>query len=98
MASRIGERFKYLPQFDQVYPLVTCGLIATWALALRQNRVIFSVAFALIFTVATFLAHPAFQGVPAILETAGPKGYADELRLLRELHRQGRRHRPKRWR
>ena len=45
---------------------------------------------------ATFLAHPAFQGVPAILETPGPTGYADELRLARELHRAGRRRRPKR--
>jgi deoxyribonuclease-4 len=38
---------------------------------------------------ATFLAHPAFQGLPAILETAGEKGYAAELELLRELHRRG---------
>lgn len=45
---------------------------------------------------ATFLAHPAFQGVPAILETPGPTGYAEELRLARELHRAGRRRRPKR--
>lgn len=43
---------------------------------------------------ATFLAHPAFQGIPAILETPGPEGYAEELRLLRELHRRGRRRRP----
>ena len=47
---------------------------------------------------ATFLAHPAFQGLPALLETAGPGGYAEELRLMRELHRVGRRRRPKRWR
>jgi deoxyribonuclease IV len=47
---------------------------------------------------ATFLAHPAFQELPAILETAGPDGYAGELKLLRELHRKGRRRRPKRWR
>ena len=48
---------------------------------------------------ATFLAHPAFQGLPAILETTGPDGgYAGELALLRELHRNGRRRRPKRWR
>ena len=48
---------------------------------------------------ATFLAHPAFQDLPAILETAGPDGsYAGELVLLRELHRKGRRRRPKRWR
>jgi len=47
---------------------------------------------------AIFLAHPAFQGLPAILETAGPDGYAGELKLLRELHRDGRRRRPKRWR
>ena len=48
---------------------------------------------------ATFLAHPAFQNVPAILETPGPDHtYVGELRLLRELHRKGRRRRPKRWR
>ena len=48
---------------------------------------------------ATFLAHPAFQELPAILETRGPDGtYVGELRLLRELHRTGRRRRPKRWR
>jgi deoxyribonuclease-4 len=48
---------------------------------------------------ATFLAHPAFQGLPAILETYGPDGtYVGELRLLRDLHRTGRRRRPKRWR
>jgi deoxyribonuclease-4 len=41
---------------------------------------------------ATFVAHPAFQQVPAILETHGPDGgYAGELRLLRALHRKGRR-------
>jgi deoxyribonuclease-4 len=39
---------------------------------------------------ATFVTHPAFETVPAILETAGPDGgYAGELRLLRELHRKG---------
>ena len=47
----------------------------------------------------TFLAHPAFQDLPAILETPNEKGsYAGELKLLRELHRTGRRRRPKRWR
>jgi deoxyribonuclease-4 len=41
---------------------------------------------------ATFVAHPAFEGLPAILETPGPDGgYAGELKLLRELHRKGRR-------
>jgi deoxyribonuclease-4 len=41
---------------------------------------------------ATFVAHPAFEQVPAILETHGPDGgYAGELRLLRDLHRKGRR-------
>jgi len=37
----------------------------------------------------TFLAHPAFQGLPAILETAGPDGDwpdAAELARLRALH------------
>ena len=36
-----------------------------------------------------FLAHPAFQGLPAILETPGPDGHgpdAAELQRLRELH------------
>ena len=39
----------------------------------------------------TFLAHPAFQGLPAILETPGPDGHgpdAGEVRRLRQLHRQ----------
>jgi deoxyribonuclease-4 len=45
---------------------------------------------------ATFLAHPAFDGLPAILETAGDKGYAEELRLMRALYAKGRRRRPKR--
>jgi endonuclease IV len=40
---------------------------------------------------ATFLAHPAFDGLPAILETAGDNGYAEELRLMRALYRAGRR-------
>ena len=37
-----------------------------------------------------FLAHPAFQGLPAILETPGPDGHgpdAAEVRRLRDLHR-----------
>ena len=39
---------------------------------------------------ATFLAHPAFQGLPAILETPDADGsYAGELRLLRRLHKKG---------
>ena len=41
---------------------------------------------------ATFLAHPAFQGVPAVLETPGPDGHgpdAVEVRRLRALHRRG---------
>jgi deoxyribonuclease-4 len=40
----------------------------------------------------TFLAHPAFQALPAILETPGPDGRgpdAAELRALRALHRAG---------
>jgi deoxyribonuclease-4 len=37
----------------------------------------------------TFLAHPAFQDLPVILETPGPEGHgpdAAEVALLRELH------------
>jgi len=46
---------------------------------------------------ATFLAHPAFQGLPAILETAGPDGtYVGELALLEQLHKAGRAARPRR--
>jgi deoxyribonuclease-4 len=40
----------------------------------------------------TFLAHPAFQELPAILETPGPDGHgpdAEELSRLRALHRRG---------
>jgi deoxyribonuclease-4 len=39
---------------------------------------------------ATFLAHPAFDALPAILETAGPDGYAEELRIMRELYQRAR--------
>jgi hypothetical protein len=40
--------------------------------------------------IGTFVAHPAFETLPAILETQGPDGgYAGELRLLRELRRKG---------
>jgi deoxyribonuclease-4 len=40
---------------------------------------------------ATFVAHPAFDGLPAILETRGPDGtYVGELSQLRELRRKGR--------
>jgi deoxyribonuclease-4 len=39
---------------------------------------------------ATFLAHPVFQGLPAILETPGADGtYAGELALLAALHAKG---------
>ena len=39
---------------------------------------------------ATFLAHPAFQEIPAILETPGADGsYAGELALLAALHDKG---------
>lgn len=40
----------------------------------------------------TFLAHPAFQELPAILETPGPEGHgpdAAEVQRLRDLHRRG---------
>ena len=41
---------------------------------------------------ATFVAHPAFDGLPAILETRGPDGtYVGELAQLRELRKKGRR-------
>jgi deoxyribonuclease IV len=41
---------------------------------------------------SVFLAHRAFQELPAILETPGPDGHgpdAEEVRRLRELHRRG---------
>jgi deoxyribonuclease-4 len=41
---------------------------------------------------AVFVGHPAFQALPAILETPGPEGHgpdAEEVRRLRELHRRG---------
>ena len=43
--------------------------------------------------VATFLGHPAFQGLPAVVETgrAGGAPAAEDVALLRALHRRGRR-------
>jgi deoxyribonuclease-4 len=41
---------------------------------------------------ATFLGHPAFRGLPAILETWPPGGLrTDDVDLLRDLYRRGRR-------
>jgi deoxyribonuclease-4 len=37
----------------------------------------------------TFLAHPAFQGLPAVMEVPGPDNHgpdAGEMRKLRDLH------------
>ncbi len=43
---------------------------------------------------ATFLAHPAFESLPAIVETWEDKGPdTEDLRTLRRLHRRGRRRR-----
>ena len=41
---------------------------------------------------AVFLAHPAFQGLPALLEVPGPDGHgadAAEVQKLRDLHAAG---------
>ena len=41
---------------------------------------------------AVFLAHPAFQGLPALLEAPGPDGHgadAAEVQKLRDLHAAG---------
>jgi deoxyribonuclease-4 len=46
-----------------------------------------------------FLSHPAFQGLPAVLETPGPEGRgpdAAEVGRLRAVHRSGRRRRNRR--
>jgi deoxyribonuclease IV len=41
---------------------------------------------------ATFLGHPAFRGLPAVLETYPPGGLrTDDIDLLRDLYRRGRR-------
>jgi deoxyribonuclease IV len=42
---------------------------------------------------ATFLGHPAFEGLPAVLETWPDNGRLrpDDIQLLRDLHRRGRR-------
>jgi deoxyribonuclease IV len=46
---------------------------------------------------AVFLAHPAFQEIPAVLETSGPDGtYVGEMKLLKQLHQKGIRRRSKR--
>jgi deoxyribonuclease-4 len=46
---------------------------------------------------ATFLGHPAFRDVPAVLETWPDEGLrTDDIDLLRQLHRRGRRRRSKR--
>ncbi|MCK4849983.1 MAG: hypothetical protein KAT11_01465, partial [Phycisphaerae bacterium] len=45
------------PEFDQVYPVLTCGLIGLWVMALDQNKLRYSVAFGCVLSVMCLFAY-----------------------------------------
>ncbi|CAN5574179.1 hypothetical protein BH10PLA1_BH10PLA1_11930 [soil metagenome] len=62
----------FMPQFDQIFPAVACGLIGLWFLALRTGRAHYAIAFGLslaasVFVTYTFLMLGIFLAVSTIL-------------------------------
>ena len=47
----------FFPQFDQVYPILTCGLIGSWFLALRGDRLVCSVAYGALLSIVFFVSY-----------------------------------------
>ena len=47
----------FFPQFDQVYPILTCGLIGSWFLTLRRDRLVCSVAYGALLSIVFFVSY-----------------------------------------
>jgi hypothetical protein len=47
----------FFPQFDQIYPLFTCGMVLFWSLALTAQKPIYAVCFAMVLSVAMFWSY-----------------------------------------
>jgi hypothetical protein len=47
----------FFPQFDQIYPLFTCGLVLFWSLALMAQKPLYAVSFAMVLSVAMFWSY-----------------------------------------
>ena len=47
----------FLPQFDQVYPTVACGMLLTWGGALAKNDLVRAVAFGALLALSLFLSY-----------------------------------------
>lgn len=47
----------FYPEFDQVYPVLTSALIATWVCALERNRIAWSLSFGFALAVALFFTY-----------------------------------------
>ena len=47
----------FFPQFDQVYPILTCGLIGSWFLTLRGDRLVCSVAYGALLSIVFFVSY-----------------------------------------
>jgi len=45
----------FLPEFDQVYPAISCGLLAFWSCGLRTGKMRYAVAFGLLFALICFV-------------------------------------------
>jgi hypothetical protein len=47
----------FYPEFDQAYPILSCGILGTWVLALRENRPLYALVCGAILSLATFMAY-----------------------------------------
>lgn len=45
------------PEFDQIYPLLTCGLLGTWVLALHRDNLLYALTCGVFLSLATFMAY-----------------------------------------
>lgn len=47
----------FFPEFDQIYPLFTCGMTLCWSLALRRRNLWYAAVFGLVLSMAVFWSY-----------------------------------------
>lgn len=47
----------FCPEFDQVYPILSCGMIVSWVASLERQRLAYAALFGVFLAVATFMAY-----------------------------------------
>lgn len=80
----------FFPEFDQVYPVLTCGLLGFWVAALRRNRARLAVAAGLVFFLASFLAYSflvlgAFLGAYTLYHICSHTSRKERLAVVKHL-------------